>query len=56
MYQGTDLKTITIRFEPEDYKELKLYTISRDIKMSDYIRGLIKADISKAREEGTYND
>ncbi|MBI2547715.1 CopG family transcriptional regulator [Candidatus Woesearchaeota archaeon] len=41
-------KTTSLKIDPELWKEAKKHAIDKDIELSEYIEGLIKADITKS--------
>ena len=49
--EPTTKKTLTIRFTEADFKRLKLFSVNHDVKMTDYIRGLIDADLNRIEAE-----
>ena len=39
--------TKSLKIKPETWKKAKLYAVSKEIDLSDYIEGLIEKDLKK---------
>ena len=42
-------KTTSIKIDPELWKKVKKYCIDKEIDVSEYIEGLVKADMEKKK-------
>ena len=51
MYKDMVLKTLTIRFPEDEFMRLKLFAVKHDLRMTDYIRGLIREDMARVEAE-----
>lgn len=49
-------KTLTVRVSPEEHKEFRIYIAGKGITAQEYIKGLIMADMQKAKEEHVGNE
>ena len=45
MSKKTNRDTVSIRLDPELWKEAKIYALRHDIKIADFVEGLLKKGI-----------
>lgn len=59
MYKDMVLKTLTIRFPEDEFMKMKMFAFKHDLRMTDYIRKLIREDMARVeaeeREQGKQN-